>query len=189
MYCRFRRDLNGKRNPDLDPAVKAKIEGLPSLGVMVPEIDTSSREIISASPETPVTIKFHTDSAINLRIRILESPPKTEQKLLHEMHISTKDDCGQPYNNHDDKPFAGPLLRISLNQNDTLALSLIAKRFINVINVFLHQSRIFYINFDSDGSSHILSDRGQFVSSLPSIPLNTDQTRISRTTTTILLKF
>ena len=105
---------------------------------------------------------------MNLRIRLLESPPKTEPELLKEMHISTHDDCGQPMStNEGSKPFTGPLLRISLNQNSTLHLRPIAEWSINIIHVFLHQSRIFYINVDSDMSSNILSDRGKFITWLP----------------------
>ena len=73
----------------LTPRSKANVENLDSFGVPLPrEIDTTSRKIISASPEKAAILQIHTDSSMKLRIRLLENMPETEPELLNEMHIS-----------------------------------------------------------------------------------------------------
>ena len=136
----------------LSPVTQKNTKNLDSYGISPGEIDTSSRMIESASPEKPVLIKIYTDSEMNLRIRLLETPPKAKPKLFNEtMHIS-RYICGS--------------LGLYLTLNHTLTRQT-NNDTITVADAFIHQSRVFYINSYFDSLFEIFSDDGKFFTSLP----------------------
>ena len=117
----------------------------------------SNRTIRSASPEKPFVIKIHTDSTMMLKIRLLETLPPTEPKLLQEMHIypdvwSRKVECGN--------------LRLSLTTNGTLIRPMNVDKLIIVVAAFVHRSRVFFINRYFEKFFEILSDDGKFFTTL-----------------------
>ena len=122
-------------NFSLTSEFKANIDELAKMGISVSEIDPSGREIQFASTEKPALIQIHTDTPMKLRIRLLESPPKREQKLSPKMYISGSDasDWGL-------SPTQNGTLTRQTNGNNSIALS----------HAFVHQSRVFYINQASD---------------------------------------
>ena len=93
---------------------------------------------------------------MKLRIRFLESPPKNEPKLLDEIYISG-------YGCSDWK--------LSINRTLPATQAAILTRQISdgnqMLNVFLHRSRVFYINVPSTQFYDIFTDDGKFVTSIP----------------------
>ena len=114
--------------------------------------------IKSASPEKPVLIRIHTEnSSMKLRIRLLETPPKANN-LLEKIYISGYI-CGH--------------LDLFLSENGDLIGQTINDDVFYIVNVFIHQSRVFYITEDKMTEYSrteffdVLSDDGKFFTSLP----------------------
>ena len=126
---------------------------------MVSDMDTNDRVINSASAESPALFQIHTDSALKLRIRLLEIPPKTEPKLMEELYI-----FNFPH-------YCEGLPPISILQNGTLGrdkdFTSCARPCSVIVSTFVHQSRIFYIKTDFKESYEIFTDSGKFFTSLP----------------------
>ena len=121
-----------------------------SFGIPLSEVDTSTRRIQSASPENPVLFQIHTDSSLQLRIRLLENPPKTEPKLLQKMHFSGLN-CGESRLTLTNR-------NLTHQRNDDI---------ITVEKVFIHQSRVYFINRYFENFYEIRSYNGKFFTSLP----------------------
>ena len=132
------------------------------MGIIVSEIDTSGRMMKSASPDNPALIRIHTEnSSMKLRIRLLETPPKANN-LLKKIYISTYR-CG-----HRD---------LFISENGTLLHQTSDDAFLRdviyIVNVFIHQSRVFYISREKTKEHFdkvffdVLTDGGKFFTSLP----------------------
>ena len=138
--------------------LKAKTRNLDILGIKAAyEIDTTTRTIISASSNNTALIQIHTDSFMKLRIRLLENLPEIEQELLQEMYI-LKDNhwtCG-----HKQLFFTNNRTRI-LQANDN--------NIQGVTNMFVHLSRIFYVNVYLGIFYDIYTIDEKFVRSLPNV--------------------
>ena len=112
---------------------KANIKDIDSFAFLwQSEIDPTGRVIKFASAEKPALIQIHTDTFMNLRIRLLESPPKSDPKLSPKMLISGSRDWG-----------------MCLSQNGTLIRRTDTNSF-SAMDAFVHQSRVFYVNQASD---------------------------------------
>ena len=139
-----------------DPDSKAGIKNLDVFGIWTSEIDTSTRRIQSASPEKSALIQIHTDSSMKLRIRLLETPPKVQQKLLPEVYIFAYG-CGN--------------WGMSVKQNETLTRQNNDENLIGLWKMFVHHSRIFYVSTLFQQNDHYLyeirSNDGKFFTSLP----------------------
>ena len=108
---------------------------------------------------------------MKLRIRLLETPPKVQPKLLPEIYVFVRDPPFFVF----DPPSGCGNWGMSILQNGTLTRQNNDKNFINVSKMFVHQSRVFYVSKLSQPNSHVSneisyqmrSNDGKFVTWLP----------------------
>ena len=95
---------------------------------------------------------------MKLKIRLLESPPETEPKLLQQVQIYPDQLYGLD-------PCVG--WSLTLTSNDTITPKISESDTFAIVAAFVHKYRLFYIN-ENEAHHDILTDSGKFFTSLPS---------------------